>query len=194
MSITVIGDVHGRRNEYCAIMDKNEYTVQIGDCDFEYSHLKDYDPNKHKLIPGNHDNHETVYNDPHCLGRFGYTSLNGVSFFFVAGAFSIDRMYRKENVDWFSNEELSYKEMWDAITLYEEVRPEIVISHDCPDIITKSYYGIFDKNNTRIGLERMFEFHKPKMWIYGHWHRNTRYNVLGTEFICLNELRTFSVG
>lgn len=193
MSIVIIGDVHGKRQEYCRLLDKYEYTVQIGDCDFEYSHLSGYDPNKHKIIPGNHDNHNTVYNDPHCLGRFGHTVLNNIPFFFMAGAFSIDRFYRTEGIDWFPNEELSYKEMWDALNLYDQIRPSLVLSHECPDIITRTYYNIHDRNNTRRCLEQMFEIHRPKMWIYGHWHRNTHYNVSGTDFICLNELKAIRI-
>lgn len=191
--ITAVGDIHGKRQEYLEIIANNEHTVQIGDCDFNYDFLKEVDPAKHKIIPGNHDNHNIVYDDPHCLGRFGVHALNGIEFFFLAGAYSIDKQYRIEGKSWWPNEELSHKELVDAIDLYDKVRPKVVLSHECPSEIVRISFGINDNNITRNALRVMWEIHKPKLWIFGHWHRDFDQNILGTRFICLNELKTHEI-
>ena len=36
----------------------------------------------------------------------------------------------------------------------------------------------------------MFEYHRPDVWIFGHWHRSASAVVDGTRFQCLGELRT----
>jgi predicted phosphodiesterase len=197
MSITLVGDVHGgldnNRRRYQDIMHSHEYTVQLGDCDFDYD-MDEFDAQHHKIIPGNHDDHERVYYLPHCLGRFGYTTLNDISFFYVCGAFSIDRMGRQEYVDWFPNEELSYKEMYDAAQLYQQIKPDLVLTHDCPQIVAQMFFGICDPSHTRNGLQWMFDWHKPKLWVFGHHHKPRNEEVLGTRFICLPELATLQVG
>jgi predicted phosphodiesterase len=198
MGITLIGDVHGygnndNRKQYLDIIGKNEYTVQIGDCDFSYEHLNHVDPEKHKVIAGNHDNHNMCYGDPHFLGRFGNHVLNGVPFFYIAGAWSIDYKYRVENESWWANEELSYDEMCRAINWYEEVKPDIVLSHEAPSVVVQTCFSVFDSNKTRNGLRVMFEIHKPKLWVFGHWHRHLDTTILGTRFVCLNELKTMEI-
>jgi hypothetical protein len=120
------------------------------------------------------------------------------NFFCVGGAFSIDKAYRTPGLDWWQAEELSYEEMNNVINEYERVKPEYVISHDCPKIIGEQIFGknsstkIFS-NRTNMGLESMFEIHKPKLWIFGHWHDNQVKNILGCEFICLDELNYIDV-
>jgi predicted phosphodiesterase len=193
MSITLIGDVHGKRRRYQDIMHSNEYTIQLGDCDFDYDHLSEFDCAKHKLIPGNHDNHESVYQLPNCLGRFGASELNGINFFFVCGADSIDKFGRNQYIDWWPNEELSYKEMFEATQLYQQIKPDLVLSHDCPQIVAQMFFGISDPSHTRNGLQWMFELHKPRLWVFGHHHKPRSEEILGTRFICLPELATLEV-
>jgi UDP-2,3-diacylglucosamine pyrophosphatase LpxH len=46
----------------------------------------------------------------------------------------------------------------------------------------------WDKSKTRQALDRMFEIHKPKLWIHGHHHMNLMRDIEGTRFVCLDEL------
>lgn len=39
----------------------------------------------------------------------------------------------------------------------------------------------------------MFTAHKPKLWLFGHWHMPFDEVVSGTRFICLAELATIDV-
>jgi len=44
-------------------------------------------------------------------------------------------------------------------------------------------------NNTLAsnGLQIMFDMHRPKLWVFGH------YVIKGTRFVCLNELKTITI-
>ncbi len=116
---------------------------------------------------------------------------------------------RQIGIDYWPNEELSYRECEQALELYKQTKPKIVVSHECPANINE----VININNFDIGpsrtaqlLQLMLNAHAPNMWIFGHWHRNMRfyydgvgktlkgieYNhgklARGTSFICLGEL------
>jgi hypothetical protein len=186
----LIGDVHGKHLRYKDILDRTEHkTIQIGDFGFRNQHewhIENIDNSKHKILFGNHDDY-TFLNMDHSLGD--YTILDNIMC--VRGAYSIDRWCRTEGRDWFSNEELSYIEMNDIINIYETTKPQIMISHDCPEIVCKQLFGYPDNNKTRNGLQTMFEIYQPKLWIFGHHHKSIDTIIGDTRFICLNELETF---
>lgn len=177
-----IGDNHGKYAEYYKIIKGIEKSVQIGDFGFDYSlfSINNIQRN-HLFITGNHDNHETVVNCKNFLGRFGYYS----DFFFVSGAFSIDRSMRTSGIDWFSDEELNFLETDQCIQLYQEAKPKIILSHDCPSFIFNY------QNHTSRLLTHLFEINQPELWIFGHHHLSMRRNIKGTDFKCLNELEVF---
>ena len=89
-SITVLADVHGkykRMHEIIREKDRHEHIVQIGDLGFDFSTLDNVDPDKFKIVSGNHDNMDKIINIPHYLGDYGYTTLNGISFYFYRSLF-----------------------------------------------------------------------------------------------------------
>lgn len=202
--IRIISDVHGKINKYLDVVNKCEYSVQLGDLAFDYRFLGNIDDTRHVFIPGNHDNYDKCFAYPHCLGNFGEFELNGIVFFFIRGAFSIDWQYRQKHQEltgqksWWSNEELSFAEMKLCFDLYREVKPDFVISHDCPRIISNKIgnpqilnnFGynadIFTTSTSEL-LEECYNFHAPKIWIFGHYHIDIQVN-LKTKFICLPEL------
>jgi len=159
MSIVVVGDVHGKYDLYHKITREFSHTVQLGDFGFKYEILSGVDPNNHKIIGGNHENYDTIVDIPHYLGDFGFTSLNGVEFFYYRGAYSIDRQYRTLGIDWWPNEQVDVDGFMKARTLYREIRPRIVITHDCPESIA-SYYlkpgGLVYQNQTGYFLQEFF--------------------------------------
>ena len=183
----VIGDVHGKINTYWKLIQNQNSSIQLGDFGFKKQHdwhLENIDSNKHKVLFGNHDYYPYLQKQ-HSLGDFNYS--DGI--FCVRGAYSIDKHHRVEGRDWFVNEELSYMEFQTIIDEYEKVKPDVVISHDCPISIYVGVLGIHDsKSITPKALDMMFETHKPKMWIFGHHHRDLKVNIKGTDFICLDEL------
>ncbi len=188
----VIGDVHTKIEMYYEILKKHNFqkSIQVGDFGFKRAHQWHLDnlTDDHKVNFGNHDDYNFL-NEKYSCGNFSFSN----DIMTIRGANSIDRYNRIENTDWFSNEELNYNEMGLCIDSYIENKPKIVISHDCPDEICKSLFGIYDKSITRKGLQSMFEIHKPDLWIFGHHHESKNVNILGTQFVCLNELETYLI-
>jgi len=195
-SITLIGDVHGKYKHYHEILrekDRHPYTIQLGDFGFNYETLKNVDPTKHKIIGGNHDNYSSINDSPNYLGNCGYSCLNGVKFFYYRGAYSIDRANRTIGIDWWEDEQVTIDQFMKARKLYREVKPDIVLTHDCPDEVS---LRILDRNQRKYenltgwALQELFNIHQPKIWRFGHYHKSWNLNISGTDFKCLNELET----
>lgn len=200
MKITLIGDPHGKTINYnCIVSDceqRGEKTLTVGDNGFEKQWVDGEKflntiPNgtiNHKWLGGNHD----VYPNNHfaqSLGDFGV--WNGI--FFVRGANSIDKAQRIEGRDWFREEEMDYSQMLECFDLYESVKPEIVVSHDCPQSVMEFMFGYTEKSRTRTLLEEMFRIHQPKTHLFGHHHCSREAFCGNTEFICLKELETLTL-
>jgi predicted phosphodiesterase len=196
---TVIGDVHGKYERYHRIVrrtEENPHTIQLGDFGFKYDTLANVDSTKHLIIPGNHDNYDTCYNYPHFLGDYGYTSLNGIEFFYYRGAYSIDRIYRTIGIDWWENEQVGIEGFMKARELYRMIKPKIVITHDCPENIAHQMVpdgGRVFQNNTTWALQELLNIHEPDLWLFGHWHKSRTIQHGKTRFMCLNELETYNI-
>jgi hypothetical protein len=165
----------------------------LGDCGFDYTTLDNVEPDKHKIVGGNHDNYDRIINIPHYLGDFGHSCLNGINFFFYRGAYSIDRQYRTVGIDWWEQEQVSIDQFMKARELYREVKPDIVLTHDCPDEVSFRLLKPDQRkyeNLTGWALQELFNIHQPKKWRFGHYHKSWNMNINGTDFRCLNELET----
>jgi Icc-related predicted phosphoesterase len=120
---------------------------------------------------------------------------------FIGGAWSIDYQWRTKGIDLFEDEELSYEEFNRLISIYETVQPRVMVTHDCPLSVSnklfiernKSLSGAQYRTRTGSAFETMFEIHKPKLHIFGHWHCDADEVIDGTRFICLNELSYIDV-
>ena len=199
MSITLIGDVHGKYEHYHKIVRQTErhpYTLQIGDFGFKYDTLKNVDSTRHLILPGNHDHYDTCYNHPHFLGDYGYTSLNRIDFFYYRGAYSIDRQYRTIGIDWWENEQVNIDQFMKARELYRDIKPEVMITHDCPQDIALQMLEPGQRvyeNITSWALQELYNIHQPKLWFFAHWHRSVKIQHGNTQFVCLNELETYTL-
>lgn len=193
-NILLIGDVHGNTGAYKALINNHTGdSIQLGDFGFKKEHmwhLRHIDNRKHKIIFGNHDFYPFL-TASHNLKD--WTFLHDNKILAIRGAHSIDSYMRIEGRDWFENEELTYGQLNCCLDEYEKYKPEIVLTHTCPQIITEMYFNIYDKTTTGNGLQAMFEIHKPKLWIFGHHHKDLNETVLGTQFICLSELKTLII-
>lgn len=205
MSIYIIGDLHGKVQEYYELIKDNEFSssIQVGDFgvgfgkdDLILHYLDNLNKNelKHFFIRGNHDNPDICNKNsfPCYLGDWGY--LEDQDIFFISGAYSVDGLYRTPGFDWWRNEELGACE-WDKIeTEYIKRRPKYVVSHDCPHFIySKIFNYISSPSITTYNLGKLFDKHQPKKWIYGHHHIDITENYDGCEFICLNELSYYKL-
>ena len=193
MKLTIIGDVHGNIHEYQKITENCEMSICVGDFGFKREwdwHRKNIDPSRHLINMGNHDYTPAMKWDMNC-DNFWCNHIR--NYMTIRGAWSIDKARRIEGRDWFANEELTYQEGLIAFDAYVQMKPKIVISHDCPDSIRQTFFGITEKSNTSNLLQAMFEAHQPELWIFGHHHKHRDSEIFGTRFICLEELETFEI-
>ena len=211
MKLRIIGDVHGKFQEYIALTKECDYSIQVGDMGFDYSELKAVDETKHKFIGGNHDNYDKYYASPYVVQGaqldkdFGTATHGGLDFFFVRGGFSIDWKQRQRTFlmggakTYWDNEELSIEEMEMALWQYQKIKPNVVITHECPRSISKhvgdnKILEMFGYNPDRFTtktselLEMMFQYHQPKVHFFGHYHNNWGAEINGTQFRCVDEL------
>lgn len=204
--IRIIGDVHGKIEEYISIASQVDYSIQIGDMGFDYDLLiRKLSPVKHKFIPGNHDNYDDL--PKHALKKFGVGKVCDFEFFYVRGGHSIDYVYRMSNYvagnsdkSWWEQEELTQEELRVCIRKYVEIKPDVVITHVAPfqlrtildngDLSERLGFSPSFCSRTEFALGIMLEAHHPKKWFFGHWHKTQKYNLMGvsTEFQCINEL------
>lgn len=184
----IIGDVHGKIDQYKEIISKEKNTIQLGDFGFKDAHdwfLENVDANEnHKILFGNHDYYPYL-NYSYSIGDYYFDEKRSI--FYVRGAFSIDYKYRLIGVDWFDNEEIPLSEHQQIFSAYSKARPRYVISHDCPQLIRNLFFGIYERSLTSMLLEALFEQHQPYMWIFGHHHKSKNRVVGNTRFICLPE-------
>ncbi len=220
--LRVVGDVHAqvgaddlvRRNArpYLEIIAEAEYSVQIGDMgdDQAYDVLREHvDPRRHRFFGGNHEHYDGL--PPHAMGDFGAVELGGVEFFFVRGAASIDkvellRMGRQVGKKlWHEQEELTDDEMQSAERAYLVARPAIMLTHDSPTEIARQACAhaakfappnpeaAYRPSRTSEFLGRLWEQHQPRLWAFGHYHRDWRDRVGATTFACVGELSFIDV-
>ncbi len=215
--VRIIGDCHGaigskdrKGPSYLNLLEGVPYSIQIGDLGFDYRLLEKYggeggvcDAAHHKFLAGNHDNFTWLSKYPlkNDLGRFGARNLGGLDFFFVAGAYSVDKAYRHPGLDWWPEEELDVVERQACKEAYIAAKPKLMITHDAPREICfrmiESGLGIksigFNHNTTTDLLQELYEIHQPDLWIYGHWHSDFRRKEGNTQFVCLDILEYMDI-
>lgn len=211
--LTIIGDVHGKFDKYLSIVNKSEHSVCLGDFGLSETWNKLYystlNPCNHMVVSGNHDCYDTCINSPHYLGDYGSKEIGGVKFFFVRGGISIDRVYRVGeelsggSKTWWSQEELNFQQCLDCISLYEKIKPDIVLSHaPAAEMIPilhrkndltrwKFHKGFVE--NTSILLSHLFKIHPPKLAVSAHHHISLVHKTEKTTYKCLDELEVFRI-
>ena len=200
-----VGDVHGKFDDYLRKIYKFDVTIQVGDFGFKeaWTDLVKYDVNPflHKIVAGNHDDYGHIFEyrktNPaikHEFGDFGQENFHGLNFFFVRGGYSLDVNMRTIGKTWWDEEQLGYMQLERAINDYEAMKPEIMITHTLPTDLVPFMFRYMTPVQCRTGaaLYQMFEIHKPKIWICGHFHPHKVLikNILGTTFVILPELGT----
>jgi hypothetical protein len=153
------------------------------------------------IVDGNHESHfrlsqlpvETKFGGP--VGKVrdsifflkrGYIyTINGVSFWTMGGAESVDKDNRVENISWWKEELPSFTEMVRGRKALQEAENvvDFVITHDCP---TKVYDDLYDSHHcpSRFSdylntIDNVIDY---QMWFFGHHHRNIQINE---KYMCL---------
>lgn len=209
MALTrLIGDIHGMVNDYKAysIGDFSGPTIQLGDFgvgfgqnDYWYESINAYHTaGNHRFIRGNHDNPAI------CKTMNGYITDGSIEndIMFIGGAWSIDNpdappgwYKRTKNVDWWEDEQCSEDQFKLFLELYDFWRPRVMITHDCPQVISHEMFfnsgflrGPEYKTRTAQVFNAMLDIHQPDEWYFGHWHKTMQYKYGRTLFHCIGEL------
>jgi predicted phosphodiesterase len=206
----VLGDIHGEFGQIkqsLLKLNKNHWPgdsfslIQLGDMGIGFPPMekhhgiwlsikgeprdpKDF-PNNFHFIRGNHDNLKYCNKYPNYLGDYGFN--NDLGIFYVSGAASHDKALRKENIDWWADEELSNQQFYDCLDLYSKIKPNIVISHEPPVVAHAAIRKGLEVNSSKTSqaLQSMWEIHKPNYWYFGHHHLILNKNIQGTNFVCV---------
>lgn len=199
----IIGDVHGDIETLFDLGDGLDGWIQVGDLGWGMTHqaIPEF-PDNGKAIRGNHDDPEVARAHPSYLGDYGVTD-KGI--FYVSGAktpdFDIKRrmaLAAKRNCHpmWWEDEQLGYQDLCDMLTLYEQTKPDIVVTHDAPFYLYRALIGAArsinpdgsseaESNRTATALNQMLDIHQPKFWYFGHWHMDWAMRFKGTWFRCV---------
>jgi DNA repair exonuclease SbcCD nuclease subunit len=142
-------------------------------------------------IRGNHDKpshfgaNEYNLDNITFLPDYTYININGKRYLFVGGATSVDRLARKEGVDYWKSEKVTYLSDDD----FNKLSPaDVLILHSAPDFCyPRGYdhpfvlaYGRHDKTLIdelkveRQYLAKLVDYVKPKEVFYGHFHNCNR--------------------
>lgn len=199
-AIIVIGDVHGYTKTYQKFLSKIDWTqetIQCGDMGLGFSGVGLHPMHENnKFIRGNHDDPAKCRKHKNYLGEYGYDARREL--FYISGAWSIDRDMRIEGQTWWAEEELSYTELQKCIDLYEQTKPRLVVSHECPSkagetllySMSGDYFaakGDCQTSRTAQAMQSMLDIHQPKEWVFSHYHINKSFQVPGyeTKFTCV---------
>ncbi len=189
-----IGDIHGHFDIYEALTKDVEQSIQVGDfgIGFDEGIVVPYLSMNHRFIRGNHDNPAECRKHPNYI-EDGHTEIiDGARAMFVGGAKSIDRYKRIEGKEWWPDEEIQDYANWSHIfDIYENFRPDVMVTHDLPQSVAEEVFGfpIYDESETRLSFDFCVKhsFHKPKMWVFGHWHSMRDVIVDGVRYVCVDK-------
>lgn len=193
-TLRLISDVHGDHEQYLEATKGCEFSVQLGDLGYDWSVLKHVDPERHKVIPGNHECWPVLdYYRPWLLYPYGVLKIGAWEAFFLAGAYSIDRKARDAEGSWFPEEELPFADLYTAYLHYCKVKPRVMLSHEGPPeaIELMKFRGLRLEPPFKVvsitsqTLQLMLTAHRPEEWYFGHWHCEGHKKKDGCDFRCL---------
>ena len=104
-------------------------------------------------------------------------TLDGKTFLCLGGACSIDKMYRTPYVSWWPEEEITFRDVDNALCNLEKVNNNVdyVITHCCD---TKTVYKAFHFKRDICSDQLMFidKVVNYKHWFFGHYHFDKNIN------------------
>lgn len=161
------------------------------------------------FVDGNHENFEKlnsysvdtwnggkvhfIENDIIHLMRGQVFEIDGTRFFAFGGAYSIDKMYRREGLSWFPEEmptRAEYEEGWHNLEK-ADFKVDYILTHSGPrEVVAAMGYGELsdDEVELRQYLQRVADNTDFTAWYFGHFHEDAEVEDV---FFCLyNELKT----
>lgn len=154
------------------------------------------------FIDGNHENHNALDSYPVTEWRGGKVhqladsvyhlmrgqvfDIDGLKFFTMGGANSIDKYSRKENISWWAREMPSQEELQEGIDNLEKVdfKVDYVLTHCCGTSLISQLVYSYDSDTLTSFFDHLeFDFGLQfKHWYFGHYHRDKK---LDDKHTCL---------
>ena len=145
------------------------------------------------FIDGNHENFDMLNRCPmveyhgalmhrvdehifHIL-RGEIMTLENKTFLCIGGAVSIDKMYRTPYVSWWPEEEITTRDIDNALCNLEKANHKVdyVITHCCDSLTVKNAFD-FRKDACTEQLNFIDQVVDYKRWFFGHYHFDRKIN------------------
>lgn len=160
------------------------------------------------VIDGNHEDFDYLYSIPVSDDGFRWVrsniahvprgtrwTWNNKNFLGFGGAFSVDKRFRKEGFDWFSQEIISQKDIDKALNSNERV--DIIFSHEAPILpINPKNSNLpwvltdeeeYFSNKCRDAVAEITIKTSPRLLLHGHHHFFYQNDFHGTHIIGLDK-------
>lgn len=206
MIIAFAGDWHGnfpytRKALNYAANHGAEVVVHVGDFGVwsPYNYIRAVGDEAARLglqvffVDGNHEDHlwldsmpvredgfRVLHDNVAHITRGTIWTWDNVNFMGLGGAHSVDRQWRREDVDWFSEETITYGQAFEAWSTVHDI--DIMITHDCPDRVDipgiagnplgfpAAEIDLAEKHRELLGF--VVDSVQPKILVHGHYHVN----------------------
>jgi predicted phosphodiesterase len=203
MKIILTGDIHNEFSKLNALINKKRPDLVICCGDFGYwpkvswgAPLSNIKPQGAKILwcDGNHEDHWSLKereSDEMAPGVIymprgsTYTLEDGRTIMFMGGADSIDKNMRYIGVDWFPEEVIRPKDLYDL----PDIKIDIFVTHTCP---LELVHDMLKYNSAKFGdpspqaLSELWKMYKPDLWFFGHWHHYKELDMFGTKCYALD--------
>lgn len=215
--MVLIGDIHGEFGVINRLGISNCNVMQVGDFGLGFS-KKDMQTMEYwneswksrdihvYAIRGNHDNpmywdgtYEGKWSNIHLVPDYTVLELEGESWLCIGGATSIDRVFRKQDRDYWKDEVFNYDEEKLHSVLKSCGYVDYVVTHTAPQfcypIHTGSLVDSYCDRDAHLRLELQVErelltrahniicsYRKPEAWFYGHFHASVTEVIDGVKF------------
>jgi predicted phosphodiesterase len=204
MKILITGDIHNNFNILNQLINKKKPELVICCGDFGYwPKIESYQKMevikaqgaKILWIDGNHEDHwtlkertsdEIVPNVIYMPRGSTYNLPDGRKILFMGGGDSIDKQDRILGVDWFPDEIITQKDIYNL----PDCKIDILITHTCSNEIKDGKMILLNplkaKDPSNDALSYVWDRYKPKLWFFGHWHHFVQGEYEGTKWYALS--------
>lgn len=195
MKLGALGDTHGSFHALETLIKQNpcDVYIHVGDFGFEGRHyIPDEFPIDLRILQGNHDNPDKLFNHKHFVQNGSSFTLGDHSVFCLGGAESYLRPPTPFGCHTrYENEECSQEDLDKYLQYYMDIKPDVLITHTPPhypyfsELFPRFRHKIVSRTAYAIGA--MLRYHKPKYHIFGHMHESVCRTIDGVTFVCIKK-------
>jgi hypothetical protein len=205
-NIIVCGDLHAQWDHLNNLInEENPQSIfQCGDFGYWpkskklwYKNCIKNSKTKIYFCDGNHEDHWSLQNleDNQICKNIYYMKRSSIYFLkdgrsvlFMGGAESIDKKSRSIGFDWFSEETITQKDIWNI----PDIPIDVVISHTCPmEFFKKLHIRNHINDPSCEGLSYILNKYHPKLWYFSHFHIYKEGITKDCKWFCLNKSNNF---